>query len=100
MGLLEKAQRTLNFLRDRRRSYLLTFNKQSPAAQEVLIDLARFCRANESCFNSDPRIHAVLEGRREVWLRITQHLHLTPEQLFALSTGNQFNVIATTGEDE
>lgn len=30
--------------------------------------LMTFCRANESCFHPDPRLHAVAEGRREVWL--------------------------------
>jgi hypothetical protein len=51
---------------------------------DVLVDLARFCRAHESCYNPDPRIHALLEGRREVWLRIQQHAGLTGEQLMAL----------------
>lgn len=91
------AGKTLDFLRRRRRAYLLTFNSGF-AQQEVLMDLAKFCRANETTFNADPRIHAVLEGRREVWLRITQHLHLTSEQLFALYGGNHY--IPTDGEDE
>jgi hypothetical protein len=42
---------------------------------EALLDLAEFCRANESCFHEDPRMHAALEGRREVWLRIQEHIH-------------------------
>lgn len=84
------AGKTLDFLRRRRRSYLLTFGPKNPAAQEVLVDLAKFCRANQSTFHGDPRIHAVLEGRREVWLRITQHLNLTSEQLFALYGGNTY----------
>lgn len=54
---------------------------------DALIDLAEFCRANESCFHEDPRIHAALEGRREVWLRIQEHIHLTPAQLMALRHG-------------
>ncbi len=58
---------------------------QIPA--EVLIDLAEFCRANESTFDADPRTHALLEGRREVWLRIQQVLHLTPAQLMDLFQG-------------
>lgn len=66
----------------RRLAYVRTFT--NPPGQEVLEDLARFCRANESCFHADPRAHAVLEGRREVWLRIQRHLQLTDEQLFAL----------------
>jgi hypothetical protein len=47
----------------------------------VLADLARFCRADESTFNADPRVEGVLQGRREVWLRIAKHLNLTPDEL-------------------
>lgn len=51
----------------------------------VLEDLAKFCRANETTFNEDPRIHAVLEGRREVWLRIQKYLNITPDELWQLT---------------
>ena len=71
-----------NFLARRKQQYLLTF--APPYAKEVLADLAVFCRANESCFHTDPRLHAVLEGRREVWVRIQDHLHLSQEQVYAL----------------
>lgn len=64
----------------RQRAYSACFS----GAKEVLEDLARFCRANETCWDPDPRVHAALEGRREVWLRIQTTLGLTPEQLFAL----------------
>lgn len=92
----EALLRLLDFIRFRKRNYQLTFG--SPAGQSVLIDLAKFCRANASCFDADPRIHAVLEGRREVWLRITQHLDLTSEQLATLYSGKQFHIVAA--EDE
>lgn len=62
--------------------YVKTF--EGPYAQEVLADLARFCRANKTTFHTDARAHAVLEGRREVWLRIQEYLNLSPEQLWAL----------------
>ena len=52
--------------------------------QKVLADLAEFCRADVSCFHPDARLHAVLEGRREVWLRIQKYLNLTPEQIAEL----------------
>ena len=70
------------YLSRRRTAYVATFN--CPTGIEVLIDLAKFCRANETCFHMDARAHAVAEGRREVWLRIQQHLQLSPEQQFAL----------------
>lgn len=54
---------------------------------EALIDLATFCHAFESCFHPDPRIHAQIEGRREVWVRITHYLELTPHQLAAVIHG-------------
>ncbi len=59
---------------------------------DVLIDLAEFCRANETCFHQDPRVHAALEGRREVWLRIQEHIHLTPAQLVALRQGRPLKI--------
>lgn len=78
-GLRQKVQQLLS---RRKLAYVRTF--LNPPGQEVLEDLAKFCRAGESCFHADPRIHAALEGRREVWLRIQRHLQLTDEQLFAL----------------
>lgn len=83
-------------LRARKSAYYTTFN--TPIGQEVLKDLAKFCRAAESCFHKDPRMHAVLEGRREVFLRIAQHLNLTTEQLFKVY-GGQFVTIAEEGTE-
>ena len=68
-------------LEERSRAYQLTFSPQKPWAIAVLEDLAVFCRANASCYHDDPRLHAALEGRREVWLRIMEHLNLTIEDL-------------------
>ena len=70
---------TLRFLTTRKRNYQTTF--AGVGGQAVLADLARFCRADESTFNADPRVEGVLQGRREVWLRITKHLNLTPDEL-------------------
>lgn len=100
----EAAGRLFDFLRRRRTWYQQTFRKDNYAAQEVLIDLAQFCRANQTTFHDDPRVSAVLQGRHEVWLRITNHLHLTSEQLFALYNGNQFSAttrqLSNEGEDD
>lgn len=75
----------------RRTNYIRTF--KNPTGEEVLRDLARFCRANKSTFHSDPRAHAVMEGRREVWLRIQQHLNLSDAELWELyqPRGNPVN---------
>lgn len=77
--------RAFDFIRGRTRDYKLTFGTSS--GQRVLADLASFCRANETCFDPDPRLHAVAEGRREVWLRIQRHLNLSSEELFTLTSG-------------
>ena len=104
--------RTFAFLRERKRAYQLAFGNRSVvrgaraayksalrenyAGQAVLIDLAKFCRANETTFHptQGARVQAILEGRRQVWLRITQHLHLTHEELFALYNGANIQITA------
>lgn len=75
-------------------AYQLTFELGQPANVEVMRDLAFFCRANETCLTKDkdgridPIASAVLEGRREVWLRIQEWIGLSADQLLALKTGN------------
>lgn len=73
-----------SLFRSRRMSYCRTFNIESVAAKAVLQDLAKFCRANESTVLKDERMSAVLEGRREVWLRIQNYLQLTEEEIYEL----------------
>jgi len=68
-------------LSDRKRAYQLVFNQEG-AAQMVLDDFATFCRARETCVVPGDRDRTyVLEGRREAYLRIRDHLDLTVEQL-------------------
>jgi hypothetical protein len=57
-----------------KRAYQLTFS--SEAGKAVIRDLVRFCRAKTTT-NAEP----LLEGRRQVYLRIIQHLELTREEL-------------------
>ena len=64
------------------RAYHVTFG--SPDGQIVVAHLASFCRAAETCFHPDPRIHAAMEGRREVWLEINKYSKLTVEQIMQL----------------
>lgn len=82
--MIEKLRQ---FLAGRQYQYRLTF--RAPPGKEVLKDLAKFCRANESTFHEDSRVHAALEGRREVWLRISQHLNMSPDELWDLYDGRQ-----------
>lgn len=82
-------ERALAYLTGRRASYQMTFPKTGRENNPVLADLAVFCRANESCaIPGDEKRTWMLMGRHEVWLRIQQHLNLTPEQLFALYHAN------------
>lgn len=60
----------------------------------ILKDLARFCRAHQSTAVyshvrgvMDPLASARLDGRREVWLRIVEHLHLDERFLVNLREG-------------
>jgi hypothetical protein len=69
-------------MQERKRAYQLAFT--SPAGIAVLEDLTRFCRGEVTCFDSDPRMHALLEGRRDVYLRIKRHLNLSTEQLLEI----------------
>lgn len=73
----------------RRSHYRATF--ASASGQEVLADLKRFCRANASSVIVSPQsglidthAMAVNEGRREVFLRIASHLHLSDADLMRL----------------
>ena len=77
---VDNGVRDQEFLNHRRMSFITIFNGEF--GDLVLEDLAQFCRAEESCFHADPRIHAVLEGRREVYLRIQDHLRLSKSQLW------------------
>lgn len=76
-GAVEAAR---NYLADRQRAYKMVFDGVAGGA--VLDDLARFCRAKASTFHENERVHALMEGRREVWLRIAKHLNLSEEQLW------------------
>ena len=79
---MNPIQYAKDFLARRRTAYVKTF--LTPFGQEVLQDLAKFCRAHETTFHVDARAHAVAEGRREVWLRLQRHLQLTDDQLWQL----------------
>jgi len=71
------TEEELQFLTDRKRSYQLAF--KSPAGEAVMKDLIRFCRVKTSTQGD-----SLLEGRRQVFLRIQQHLELDVDSLFKL----------------
>lgn len=86
------VERTLAFLRQRKRAYQLTLGGESPAQRILLADLAKFCRASEGTMSGDPHRTSYLEGRRSVWLRIQQHLRLSDEQLMLLYGSPNFHI--------
>lgn len=76
-----KAQQEL---RDRRDAYLRFFGGTGTANDKRLVmgDLRRFCRGGETPWDNDPRVHALLTGRFEVFMRIQDHLELTFDDLW------------------
>jgi len=68
---------------NRKIAYQNTFN--NPEGKKVLADLRRFCRATLPTADvHNERTTYLLEGRREVWLRIMAHLQLTDEDVYKL----------------
>lgn len=47
----------------------------------VIDDLRAFCRGEATTFHENPRIHALLTGRQEVYLRIVDHTRLSLDAL-------------------
>jgi hypothetical protein len=72
----------------RRRAFRAAFlNGQGELRSEmipVLADLRRFCKATVSTFDPDPRVHAMLEGRREVFWRIIGFLNVDEAEVLKL----------------
>lgn len=82
--LLEKLSEAKKIFRCRSMAYQRVFDRENVFTKDVLKDLAKFCRANDSTFNKDPRIQANLDGRREVFLRIQNYLNLSQEEIYKL----------------
>lgn len=77
-------ERAKEHLRGRTLAYRRIFLDHGTDTDTVLADLQKFCRGNVSTFHADPRLHALMEGRREVFLRISHHLRLTDTELWAI----------------
>lgn len=88
--MIDGLKQTLRgFLVRRAQAYRVVFNPEGVQSRRVLTDLAKFCRATEPTFHPDPRVEGVLQGRREVWLRIQQHMQLSNDELWALFSGEK-----------
>lgn len=80
----EVYERTRRFLFGRATVYRRHFDLTNRDAADILRDLAKFCRAHKSTAHTDTHLAARLDGRREVWLRIQNHLQLSDEDLWKL----------------
>jgi hypothetical protein len=76
--------RITEFFSRRKVHYMRTFNQEG-SPQAVLLDLIRFCKVYQPIKSTDPYFNAVMEGRREVGLRILNYLNLPSDQLAAMS---------------
>ena len=89
MNLADQArEQMLNMLRQlaivRARHYKRLFRPDSGMSRDaeiVLADLRTFCFAEKTTFSMDTHRAARDAGRREVWLRIVQHLDLDESQV-------------------
>ena len=76
----------VNKMKSKFLAYNSVFDKQNQYTNDVLKDLAKFCRFHTSTFHADARVAAQLDGRREVFLRIIEHLQLSFDELYRLHT--------------
>jgi len=80
----EAVERITAYLRARKTAYMRVFvDGNSTAEDRALVrnDISNFCRKTRSTYDKDPRLSDYLGGRREVALRIDDHLELTVDEL-------------------
>lgn len=85
----DNAEEAHRLLRRRQEAYTRVFVHGAPMGDDVDVvmkDLAKFCRAYDSTFHVDSRVHAMLEGRREVFMRIMDYTRLDHDTLFVKYT--------------
>lgn len=85
LQLAMKARRRMAMWRAR--SYRAVFQPEGVIDRDreiVLADLRDFCCANRTTFSTDPHEASRLQGRREAWLRIVQHLTLDEAAIIKL----------------
>ncbi len=85
--MIKQLDMIKDWLLTRQQAYRKTF--EGIHGEKVLHDLAKFCRADQSTFHENSHLSDKLDGRREVWLRIQQHLNLTDEELWRIFSGEE-----------
>lgn len=75
-------------LADLAKGYKIAFT--TPGTEPVLLDLAEFCGASDPAPKTpDLFMQGRAAGRRDVWLRLQQFLHLDDRDLAELLVGRQ-----------
>lgn len=71
------------YLRNRKRAYSAVFSGKGEEGdiEFVMLDLAHFCRAYSTTFSESHARMSNAEGRREVYLRILDHVSLDHDTL-------------------
>lgn len=83
---MEIVNKIKDYVAKRQQAYQQVFNPDNLFLKEVLDDLEKFCREYETTFHPDQRVHALLEGRREVLLRIKRHMNMNTKDLIKYYT--------------
>lgn len=81
--LKEHNEQVQRLLRRRQEAYRRVFTGNPTADDQkiVLTDLQLFCRAGETTFHENDRVHCLLTGRNEVYQRVEDHMQLTFDTL-------------------
>lgn len=82
----ELFSKLFNGYRWRARHYRAVFGQRNPSTEAVVADLSKFCSFLDTIREpgADEKEGWILEGRRQVFLRIVQHTQLSAEELFTL----------------
>lgn len=90
-SLNDKEVQTAAAIRTLKEAYVRVFEGSTVPgdADRVMTDLMQFCRGNVSTYMADPRDHALLEGRREVYQRIMDYALLDHDTLYVRYTRAQ-----------
>lgn len=81
----EQATAARKLLETRHSAYTRVFVEGTPSADDrriVMEDMQRFCRGNMSAWSPDERIHCLLTGRQEVFVRIEDFTRLDLDTLY------------------
>ena len=83
---MEIVNKIKEYVARRQQAYQQVFNPDNIFLIDVMEDLEKFCRIDETTFHPDQRVHALLEGRREVLLRIKRHVNMDTKALIKYYT--------------